>query len=440
MRINIKNIVSTPVFTVLGGNAAASVLGLLIFALLGRYLSNAEFGIWVLFTTAISMADLIRSGLVKTSLIWSLASKEKEEWRPTVGAAWCLMLLVSLALALSVATIQYLIPEWVDKLNLTLFFKFYPFYAILSAPFYVVSWILQAERRFAVSQIGRLLVNVSILLAFGIQYLYGFRVINFVGTFILSHGAISFIYLTFFDSGFSSAFQTKIGEVRKLWNYGRNSLATLAGGSLLRGTDVYFIGAWLGPEAVAVYSIPMKIIDFLDIPLRSIAIAEFSRLVGLWENRDRKKFGTKMYALIAAGLGISLVTVVPLLFLSDYITAFFNIDNGEGRLLIMIFAVAMLLLPIEKFLGVGFDAIGRPDLNARKVWAMLTFNVLGDLLALHYFHSIYLVAVVTIGVQLVGILYSSRFFDLNVGHFMEALSGFYTLVRKKLLITTRPEI
>ena len=146
---------------------------------------------------------------------------------------------------------------------------------------------------------------------------------------------------------------------------------------------------------MAVYSIPMKLMDILDIPLRSIAIAEFAQLAKMWKS-NQNEFLSKLHKLIVLGSGLSVIVVVWIIVLSEFILRFFGVENLEiGHYLLLIFSVAMLAMPAEKFLGIAFDAIGRPDRNAVKVWIMLAANVTGDFLVLYFFGSIYLVAAVT---------------------------------------------
>ncbi len=408
-----KKIVGTPILTLLGGNAAASALGLLIFALLGRTLSAADFGLWVLFTTATSMTDLMLKGVIKSAYMWAISTVEEYRKERIHGASWLLNFVLSIFLCGLVWALGSVFPKMVADINLQLFFTFYPAYVVLSIPLNFIVWRCQAEKRFLPAQAGRLLVNVVFLATLIYGMFNPFHIEEIAAIYALIHGGIGMIFMMVFRYPLYNIFKVRKSDIQLIWKFGRSSLATLAGGSLLRGTDVYFIGGWLGPEAVAVYSIPMKLMDILDIPLRSIAIAEFSKLAKAWKN-EKPKFLTKLYRLLIIGSLLSIAVVGSVIVFSDLILNFFGVEDLQmGTYLLLIFSIAMLAMPVEKFLGIAFDAIGRPDRNALKVWLMLAANILGDFLVLYFFNSIYLVAVVTIVNQLVGIAYSTRFFNIS---------------------------
>lgn len=48
-------------------------------------------------------------------------------------------------------------------------------------------------------------------------------------------------------------------------------MGTMVGANLLRSSDTFLIGAFLGGEAVAIFNIPLKLFELVEIPLRSFA-------------------------------------------------------------------------------------------------------------------------------------------------------------------------
>lgn len=415
MKNTLHKMVTNKVFAVMSGNAAASILGLVTFTLLARHLETADFGRWVLFTATISLLDLIRTGLVRSGFIRQYTLASEYEKKQLVGTTWLLMLGLSFALASTVYAVKMALPSLPKATNLELFFECYPAYAMLSAPYYLMVWWLQAEQKFISSNFPRLLLNALMVLTVLAGHFVGLSLANLCALFALFHGIAGIWTMTQFGSGFRSIPYVSAHSLRSLWTFGRNSLATLAGSSLLRSTDIYLIGMYLGPEAVAIYSIPLKLIDLLDIPLRSFATAEFPRLTSFFHESKKQKFSQKLHALITRGTLISVTVVALMLLFSGLVFSVFKVtDHVLGIQLMAIFSAAMLILPSEKMLGTAFDAVGRPDRNAMKVWAMLAFNVIGDLWVLTYFPSLQMVAMVTILNQALGVYYSTRFFQLSI--------------------------
>jgi O-antigen/teichoic acid export membrane protein len=177
---------------------------------------------------------------------------------------------------------------------------------------------------------------------------------------------------------------------RTLLNFGKYTTFTLIGTNLLRSADTLIISlSPMGSAAVALYSIPLKLTELQQIPLRSL-------------------FYTYSGALTYLFIAISLVTFVFAEFFvivisghqylkTDPVTGFNVVD------IVRVFSIYGLLLPIDRMTGVGLDSINKPKINAIKVFIMLLANVIGDFIAIFIFKSLLIVAVASIAFTLIGI-------------------------------------
>jgi O-antigen/teichoic acid export membrane protein len=68
----------------------------------------------------------------------------------------------------------------------------------------------------------------------------------------------------------------------------------------------------------------------------------------------------------------------------------------EAANLYRILIVCSLLFPLERFLGVTLDIIGRPQLNLVKVVLALVVNVVADVACIYFTRNIYGVAAASI--------------------------------------------
>ncbi|MDE3254120.1 MAG: oligosaccharide flippase family protein, partial [Bacteroidota bacterium] len=183
--------------------------------------------------------------------------------------------------------------------------------------------------------------------------------------------------------------------------------------NLLRSADTFIISiSPMGTAAVALYSIPLKLTELQQIPLRSFVATAFPKMsnASLKGNKDsvRKIFYTYTGALsllfIAAGI-FSFVfaeQIVWLLAGKQYLAA--GASSGKTVIMIMrIFAVYGLLLPLDRMTGIALDSINKPQINALKVFYMVAANVIGDIIAVYVFHSLLLVAVGSVVFTLIGI-------------------------------------
>jgi len=182
-------------------------------------------------------------------------------------------------------------------------------------------------------------------------------------------------------------------------------MLTMVTSSLLRSSDQFIIAFWLGPAAVAVYSIPQKLIEVIEIPVRSFASIAIPHATSLWQNEkmnDVKLFFYKQCGMLTA-------IILPLLILFFACPNFIvNLLGGskyhESTLLLQIFCFYAALIPIDRYCGVLLDASHRPQKNTVKVGLMLITNVTLDLLALWLGAGIYGVAAGSTITFLMGII------------------------------------
>ncbi len=412
MRYFLQKLTRNSTFSFLRGSAIASALGMLIFALLGRNLGAGLFGSWVLFTTAVSMVDLVRIGLLKSGFLWTFSVAPSGRRSQIVGTMWAGTFLVSFALSACIFFLGWCLGGDFVGSAFSLFFHYYPIYVIVSAPFYAVSWQLEAHRHFQLSQIGRVLTNAVFFGVATASAWIDFTLQELATLLLASHVTVNLGLIFWRRADLRLFLQAKRTILIELLQYGQRSLATLVGSSALKGVDLYLIGWALGPEMVSLYSIPMKVLDLLDIPLRAIAVTGFRDLAQSWNIGEQERFSQQMLRQVKTGMLMSLALMVLLFIGHEFIFLHFKVSQiAEAEEILFLFGISMIFLPVEKIQGVAFDAMGQPALNAKKVWLMLALNVAGDMLALVLFESIHLVAITTILNQLLGVWWSSRYLE-----------------------------
>jgi len=79
-------------------NFSYSVFGFIIFLVLTRNLSHADFGTWILFITTTSLLDMFRVGLTGTATIRMLSSHSKYKDREIISTSYRLTLVNSLSI------------------------------------------------------------------------------------------------------------------------------------------------------------------------------------------------------------------------------------------------------------------------------------------------------------------------------------------------------
>jgi O-antigen/teichoic acid export membrane protein len=197
-----------------------------------------------------------------------------------------------------------------------------------------------------------------------------------------------------------------------LLNFGKYSTFTLIGTNLLRNADLIIISiSPLGSAAVALFSIPLKLTELQQIPLRSFAATAFPKMskASLEGNVKEVKnlFYTYSGALTYLFVFISLITFIFaeqfVILVSGY--QYLNLETATFNIvtLVRIFSVYGILLPIDRMTGIGLDSINKPNINAIKVFIMLATNIIGDVISVFVFESLEMVAIATLVFTSVGI-------------------------------------
>jgi O-antigen/teichoic acid export membrane protein len=233
---------------------------------------------------------------------------------------------------------------------------------------------------------------------------------------------------------------------KTLLHFGKYTTFTIIGTNLLRSADTVIISlSPMGPAAVALYSIPLKLTELQQIPLRSFVATAFPKMskASVHNKIDEVKdlFYTYSGALTYLLLLMSVCTFV-------FAEFFVLIISGEQYLkvdpitgfnvvdIVRVFSIYGLLLPIDRMTGIGLDSINKPNINAIKVFVMVTANIIGDFIAIFVFKSLMLVAVASIVFTLIGIWMGMYFLnkELTLSYKEIFSSGirFYTTLFNKI--------
>lgn len=407
-----QRLLRTNAFVSLAGNGLSAILGLLTLALLARLCSKGEFGIWILFLTVYSLADALRSGLILNALIRHLAAETTLPMiRRWAGAAWQLsgaflgVMTVLIGIVVVVARVlgygeQWpVLAGWIVGLS------------IVALPVNISGWLLQSRSRFKSMQAVRVGVQVLFLVFIGIgHYTNRLDSTYLLATYTLTHGLIGLAVLLAGWAQGGTLFTGTAQERRCLLDFGRFSMISLLVSNLLRSSDRLLIGALLGPEAVVIYTLPQRLLELIEMPIRSIVITDMPLLAQLYANQSIQAWAT-FFNQQAGRLWVALLPLSICGFLAAQ--PLVQLLGGDGfsdsSNVLRFFMIYALILPLDRYAGVGLDVVNKPQLNLVKVICMLAVNVIGDVIAIQVFHSVVGVAFVSIATFLLGLLLGFQF-------------------------------
>lgn len=401
-------------FLSLSGNLIIAVFGFGGFALLARTLTPDEFGQWVLLISGGTLIQMLRSGLTSNGLIRFLSGANEHEKNNLIGANVVVSFLVTTIMALILVAIYFSNRLLIDTSAYGIFFKWYPLVALVSLPFTNALVVLQAERQYGKMLIIRFLSTVFFFVFLVVNYFVLDYSIDFIVIAYIVFRALTSLFSIWKSwDGLNQVMKADKKSIKVLLNFGKYSTFTLIGSNLLRNADVFIISlSPFGSAAVALFSIPLKLTEIQQIPLRSFVATAYPKMSKA-SMEGRVKDLKDLFNSYSGALTyfFFFVSVITFLFAKQFVILvsgyqYLDVDfHGiDIVLIVQIFSIYGLLLPIDRMTGVGLDSINKPSINAFKVMIMLAANIAGDLVAIYVFESIELVAVATLVFTTIGIL------------------------------------
>jgi len=409
----LKKIIREDNFLSLTGNVVIAILGIASFALLVRSLSLEVFGEWVLFIAAGSFVEMFRFGITNTGLIRYLSGADDSSRIKLIGSNALIGFGATTLIAIIIYVCNIFFYESINNAGYGLFFKWYPLLAFLNLPWNNALVVLQADRKYA--QI--LLLKTINSGVFFLVIVAHFSKLNLslnqlVIALLIINAMTSLISLILGWDGIKHVVKATNETSKTLLNFGKYTTFTLIGTNLLRNVDTLILSlSPLGNAAVALYSIPLKLTELQQIPLRSFVATAFPKMSKASVQGKAEEVKELFYQYSGA---LSYLFVFISLFTFIFAEFFVQLLSGNQYLetspngfnvvnIVRVFSLYGLLLPIDRMTGIALDSINKPKINAVKVFIMLFANILGDLVAIFIFKSLMLVAVASIVFTAIGI-------------------------------------
>jgi O-antigen/teichoic acid export membrane protein len=424
LNATIKKVTTEANFLSLAGNMCISLFGFTGFALLVRSFPPEVFGRWVLYIASAGFVDMFRFGITTTAIIRFLSGSAKDEWQKLVGSFVLIVLLATSGIALLIWICHFAFPGPIEHAGYDLFFLWYPLMMIINIPFNTSQVILQAELKFD----KILLINSIYSIGFFFIVLLNFLFFRLgITEIVLAQLGINLITSVVCLSGGWDGLKYVVKATKRtnkiLLDFGKYTTFTLIGTNLLRSADTLIISlSPMGTAAVALYSIPMKLLELQQIPLRSFVATAFPKmsresLLGKVQE-VRNLFYTYSGAMTYLFAFISIITFVFAEYLVMLLGGHQYMGTATGYsavMIVRIFSIYGLLLPIERMTGIGLDSVNRPDRNFLKVLYMTITNVIGDLVAVFVFKSLAGVAIGSVIFTMLGVWLGTLFLDKEIG-------------------------
>lgn len=406
----VKKVAKENNFLSLVGNLSFSVFGLLGFIILTRSIGKSEFGEYVLYTAIGTTIDLFRFGLTRTAITRFISGSSESEKRQFLGASFFIGFILVVICFVVLTPVYLFFSDSFSNRGFTLFFKYYPLLALASLPWNNAVSFLQAEQKFQ-KILWITTINVGSFIVFLVLNFFVFHlgvemiIVAQIGSNIIS----SLVSIFRKWDGMTDIFSTTRETTLKIFHFGKYSMGTSLGSSLLKSADTFIIGLSpvLGSTGIALFAIPVKFTELFEIPLRSFVATAFPKLSRASMRNEPEEF-KKIFYTYSGAITILFIPflIIAFIFAAQFIWILGGSEYKESSELIgnvfRIFCLYGILLPIDRLTGVALDSINKPKSNLYKVLVMLTANVIGDLIAVFLFNSIFFVAVATVVFTVIG--------------------------------------
>jgi len=347
-------------------NFSTVILGFIGFYILARILTKADFGVWVLFTSIVSILETLRVGFVRQPFIAYLATANEQDRDHVATSALLLNTAYSFLISIALFLLAMPIEAFWTASPLSTLLKIYAITNLIYIPFSHFEYLQQSHFEFKgifLSRLIRFLIPTLFIgfTAFtnGVIDLDSLAWVNLVGSIMAA------VACTFFGWMYRHKITTQIAvHVKSMYGFGKYSFGTNLGSLLMRNMDSWMLGKMISTAAVASYNPAIRVSNLVEIPTLTVANLVFPKMAQNFKNDDHS-YSTKLYE---QSVGILLAIMIPLAILmfifSDWIVLIIAGENYlESGFFLKITALYTFFIPFARQFGIFLDAVRRPHLN-----------------------------------------------------------------------------
>lgn len=379
-------------FLALAGNVIIALFSIITMSVLYRALNKSDIGSWFFFLGIYGFTDAIRNGFLSTAIIKFYAGTDESTSKKVLGSGWFLAaVLTGIILALNM--IAWYFSNQFSNPQMTLVIHWVGLTFISSMPYVFTCWILIADEAYIDILFIRLINSVLMISTIVCMTLIktisleNLLIINFVTNVITS-----FYCIIRKKTYISTLFLGKKENMIEMIHFGKYSLATNLTSNLLSTSSTFMITFFLGPAALAIYNLPQRLMEVVELPLRSFVGTGMSSMA-IHLNNDKKEEAAFIFKKFAGMLTFAFIPIIlgGILFadLAIQILGGSKYMGTEAATIFRIFIAFSIFYPIDRFNGITLDLIHQPKLNFQKVILMVIITIICGCLGLYFMKNLY---------------------------------------------------
>jgi O-antigen/teichoic acid export membrane protein len=357
------------------------VLGFLGFMLLVRILSQEDFGVWVLLITIVGIVEMARQGFLQNGMIKFIVGKKDEE-RQVQSAGLLLNVVLTLLIMIALWLAAPLLERSLNADGLAYITRAYV--AVLPVVIFHTQSLILMQAHFNFKSYFYAGISRSLPLFLVICYFFissdsldlSTLVWWYNGTFVLA--TITAVYQVRRYFYFNLSWVSK-DWLLKEFHFGKFVFGTNLMAMLTNSLDKFLLGALLSPVQIALANAAGRVINMIDVPIRSIASISYPKASEASENEGAAAVGRIFEKTVGMMLSITLPFYVASFLLAEYIILIIaGADYLEATPFLRVVLTLAILRPFDRQYGVFLDAIGQPFLNMMMVIGTFIYTVLAS--------------------------------------------------------------
>lgn len=370
------------------GNILNAGLGFLTFGLLARGLSKDDFGIWVLYLSVFGFIEMLRAGFIYQALVKFIAScKNAEQEKRYILGAWQISTWLTLSILAIILLLKALFANQLSAQLAGFLTNQYVVVLCLMLPINMATMLFHAKQKFQKLWLINFLQSFPFLV-----YLFFMKEIDIQlvvdAHLIVRIGVLAYVLIT------EKQIFPQIKDLFRLPNktnsayselmqFSRFTVFSTLGTNLLKSVDIWLINHFGGASLVAIYQIPLKLVEVFEIPLRTWAMSAYPKFSTLVAEKRFDEF-QQIFKKEIKNFTFGMLPVIGICFhfSEELVTFYAGKGYVESVILLKLFLIYILLLPLDRYLGIALDSLNMPQTNTFKVFLMLFVNVLGDIFVL----------------------------------------------------------
>jgi lipopolysaccharide exporter len=364
------------------------VFGVLNFMLLVRIFNESEVGIWVLFTTIITLIEVSKSGFIRNASVRLLSLSDEQT--SVINASFVVNVLFTVACIVCIGIASVLLTTVWSQQQLAILLGLFCVQLIVFIFFSHMDYQISSNVNFKVMMVAYMIRNGSLFIFLAVIYWFGTSItLEWLAVAQIACLLLATIYLLFRFRPISIQWNVEKKSIMSIVSFGKYVFATNTCSMLFRSTDHYMLASLLSNASVAYYNVALRITNLIDLP--STAASEVLFPVSVKNLKDKGKEDLKR--LFEKTVGYTLVIVIPLtIFCFVFAKPIILIIAGEGYLssipVLQVTLAYGLLLPYLKQLGTILNVMNKPHVGFYLMLFIFLFNIGTNYFFIHRFGMI----------------------------------------------------